>query len=112
VAAVAAVAVPRIAILNGGKKAFRMIENVDALVKRLKREIPGDTEIPVVDFERKSLEFQVQLFSNVDILISGHGAQLAGLPFMPHRGAVLEIFPLGYYAPHYFASQTATLSAN
>jgi Glycosyltransferase 61 len=48
---------------------------------------------------------QFELFYHTDILISPHGAQLTGLPFMPPTcGTVLEVMPRGYYLPHFFGS--------
>merc|ERR1712224_871711 len=58
---------------------------------------------------------QVRFFRHVDILISGHGAQLTGVPFMMQRlksdpssfsscKLVLELYPKLYGVPYYFGS--------
>ena len=40
----------------------------------------------------------------MDILISAHGAQLAGMAFMPDCGNILELSPKGYHIPYFFGS--------
>jgi Glycosyltransferase 61 len=52
-----------------------------------------------------SFQHQIDLFHHTDILISPHGGQLTGIPFMPDCGAVIEIFAK-YYLPHFFGSLT------
>ena len=46
--------------------------------------------------------------SQVDILVSGHGAQLTNIHYMQPCGAVLEIFPPGYWIPHFFGPLAAS----
>jgi len=93
---------PRIAILN--RHHHREWLNADAVVQRL---LPyaANESIPIVFFESHTtfLE-QITFFRNVDILLSPHGAQLTGLPFLSDCGGILEIFPAGYYLPYYFGS--------
>ena len=96
---------PRVAILNRSPSSFRHLLNYEEIIEKLEFEIPGLKDVTVTKFDYKSLKEQVDFFSNVDILISGHGAQLTGIPFMsPQRGGVLEVFPRGYYSPHFFGS--------
>ena len=70
------------------------------------------TSTPVVykTFEGVSHEGQIDFYSSVDILVSPHGAQLSGLPFMPECGAILELLPMSYYIPYFFG--TLAFSAN
>jgi hypothetical protein len=42
--------------------------------------------------------------SSIDILVSPHGAQVTNGAFIPTCGGIIEIFPTGYWAPHYFGS--------
>lgn len=93
---------PRIAILNRHRS--REWLNTDAIVQRL-LPFAANESIPVV-FSEPNTTFleQIAFFRNVDILLSPHGAQLTGLPFMPDCGCVLEILPAGYYFPYYFGS--------
>ena len=93
---------PRIAILN--RHSHREWLNANAIVERLQRYAAKD-EIPIVFFESNTtfLE-QISFFRNVDVLLSPHGAQLTGLPFMPDCGSVLEVLPAGYYLPYFFGS--------
>lgn len=55
-------------------------------------------------FKNKTFLEQVDFFAKTDIVISPHGAQLTGIPFMPDCGAVLELFPKGYYLPAFFGT--------
>lgn len=50
-----------------------------------------------------SFQQQIDFFHQTDILISPHGGQLTGIPFMPDCGAVVELFAQ-YYLPHFFGS--------
>ena len=93
---------PRIAILN--RHAHREWLNADAVAERLLQYAAKD-EIPIAFFESNTTFIeQISFFRHVDVLLSPHGAQLTGLPFMPDCGSVLEVFPAGYYLPHFFGS--------
>jgi len=93
---------PRIAILNRHK--YREWTNAPAVAQQLRPDAAGE-EIPMVFFEHNTtFADQVSFLRDTDVLISPHGAQLTGLPFMPDCGAVLEIFPVGYYLPYFFGS--------
>ena len=93
---------PRIAILN--RHNHREWLNVDAVVQRLRR-YAANGEIPIVFFESNATFVeQISFFRNVDVLLSPHGAQLTGLPFMPDCGGVMEVLPAGYYLPYFFGS--------
>jgi len=50
-----------------------------------------------VYFEDASFAEQVGYMNAHDLLVSPHGAQLWGIPFMPICSGILEIFPNGYY---------------
>jgi hypothetical protein len=62
--------------------------------------------------ENTTFAEQISFFASTDILISPHGAQLVGIPFMPDCGAVFEIFPAGYYFPYYFGSLASAAGLN
>ena len=53
-------------------------------------------------FNNLTMEQQVLWMSNIDILISPHGAQLISVPYMPDCGSILEIFPTGFYLPSWY----------
>jgi hypothetical protein len=65
-------------------------------------------DIPVIYFERTSFEDQVKIFSGIDILITGHGAQGTGVILMRDCGSVLEIFPDHYHIPRFFGTLAAS----
>jgi hypothetical protein len=94
---------PRIAILNRRKKSSRSILNTDAIIAALKDAL-GELHIPVAFFERATFLQQVAFFANADLILSPHGAQLTGIPFMPECGRILELFPAYYYYDSYFGS--------
>jgi hypothetical protein len=92
---------PRIGILNRRKK--RRLQTVDILVHELGQAFPMSS-LTIKEFESANFSDQVDFFSSIDILISPHGAQLTGLPFMPNCGGLIELFPKGYHLPNYFGS--------
>ena len=55
--------------------------------------------IPIVTFDGLSFEEQINFFRSIDILISPHGAQLTGIPFL-----------LGSYHPHRNSSVATDVS--
>ena len=94
---------PRIAILN--RNATRSILNVLQLQLFLQEKLQHPVQLQY--FEGLSFHQQIDFFSRVDLLVSPHGAQLTGIPFMPPCGGVLEIFPHGYLLPQFFGSLAA-----
>jgi hypothetical protein len=112
---------PRITILNRIKT--RRIINVDKLQSAIAGLLVGHsnnnnknatTSVRVEHFEDRSFAEQVSIMANTDIIVSPHGAQLASLPFMQSQpcGAALELFPMGYWVPHYFGSLAAASGVN
>lgn len=115
---------PRVAILNRHKNVGRSIVNVDSLQKQLQERLGLDHQLPVVYFDGLSFQKQIEFFASVDILISPHGAQLTGLPFMTdmdmdmdvdidndggckhnkNKKALLELFPKEYGIPNFYGS--------
>mmetsp|Transcript_14196 Transcript_14196/g.34471 ORF Transcript_14196/g.34471 Transcript_14196/m.34471 type:complete len:307 (-) Transcript_14196:1270-2190(-) len=95
---------PRIAILNRASNYSRTILNSQLLSDKMKA-LSRDDIVPVKYFEGLSFFEQVSFFRSVDILISPHGAQLTGLPFMNAPCAhVVELFPKGYAIPEMFGT--------
>eukprot|EP00977_Amphora_coffeiformis_P019397 scaffold7213_cov166-Amphora_coffeaeformis.AAC.13 len=97
---------PAIAILDRQPQSQRRIINVNLLKKAMST--LTDRPVQVHYFEKATFREQVEIMSNVDILISGHGAQLTSLHYMPTCGGVLEFFPPGYYTPGFFGPLAAT----
>jgi hypothetical protein len=91
----------RIGLLN--RKQNRSLLNIVELQDAIQLRFPGSS-IALDYFEGKTFGEQIQFFGSVDILVSPHGAQLTGIPFMPTCGQVLEIFPEGYLIPTFFGS--------
>jgi len=99
---------PRIGILNRRPSMGRSIQNTNTIVKELVN-LSFQQEIPVEYFEGKSFAEQVQFFQSVDILLSPHGAQLTGLPFLAGASStkceqLLELFPDNYIIPAFYGS--------
>jgi hypothetical protein len=92
--------VPRISILN--RKGSREIVNIQDVELALQSEFPNLPMNITYSFDGMSMLEQAHFFAETDILISSHGAQLTGIPFMPSCGSVLEVFPKGYYIPEFF----------
>jgi Glycosyltransferase 61 len=100
--------VVRIGILD--RKKTRRLQNLGAVVRAIEREMnkePFKAKFVVSDFEDRTFQEQVQFLSGVDVLVSPHGAQLTGIPFLPNCARVLELFPAGYLIPQYFGSLAA-----
>jgi hypothetical protein len=92
---------PRIGILNRIDR--RSLENVNVLACELGQAFPMSS-VTIKEFETASFMDQVDFYSSIDILISPHGAQLTGLPFMPTCGGLVELTPKGYHIPSFFGS--------
>jgi hypothetical protein len=95
---------PRIGFLNrrptGGRHVVDYGEIVDVL-----RRVYGESNIQYLEsFDGMSFQEQITYMSRIDILISPHGAQVTNSAFIPSCGGVIELFPTGYYAPHYFGT--------
>ncbi len=105
---------PTIGILNRKPSNRRSILNAESLVGEItSRLFPGsDTMSPsalpvsLAYFEGKTFEQQVNFFQNVDLLISPHGAQLTGLPFLANKkcAKLIELFPPNYLLPDYYGT--------
>jgi hypothetical protein len=110
---------PRIGILNRAKS--RTIQHVDQLAAAMGSNINGTTgtDIVIQYFENASFIEQVQFFIDTDILISPHGAQLTGIPFLTASTSspttstssmcsqVMEIFPPSYVLTDFFGTLAA-----
>eukprot|EP00593_Proboscia_inermis_P011384 CAMPEP_0171312452 /NCGR_PEP_ID=MMETSP0816-20121228/22685_1 /TAXON_ID=420281 /ORGANISM="Proboscia inermis, Strain CCAP1064/1" /LENGTH=514 /DNA_ID=CAMNT_0011797813 /DNA_START=59 /DNA_END=1603 /DNA_ORIENTATION=- len=88
-------------INRGGQK--RSILNADGILTTLQEAFPQH-QVVLQYFEDSSFEEQIELYSQSDVVIAPHGAQLTGIMFMPPCGAVLELFPHLYHTPYFFSS--------
>jgi hypothetical protein len=95
---------PVIGILD--RRENRKLLNVHELASRLKDEL-GVPTTQVTYFEDKTFLEQLKFMSQVDILLSSHGAQLVSIPFMPRCGGIMEFFQRGYFLSYYFGSLAA-----
>ena len=75
--------VPRIAILDRTKREKRNILNVQLLASEIQKAFNLPYDVPIQYFSNKTYLEQVSFFAMNDIIISPHGAQLTGIPFMP-----------------------------
>jgi hypothetical protein len=99
---------PRIGILNRRPAVGRSIKNAGKLVERLAN-VSQDEHVSLEYFEGKSFIEQVEFFQRTDILLSPHGAQLTGLPFLANThketcSQLLELFPANYIIPAFYGS--------
>jgi Glycosyltransferase 61 len=97
---------PRITILNRSLKSGRKLLNAEELVASIEATYPNQTAA-IVYFEGMSFLDQVQVFLTSDIVMTPHGAQLTGIPFLPPCSSVLEFFPRDYLVADYFGSLAA-----
>uniref|UniRef100_A0A7R9WXW5 Glycosyltransferase 61 catalytic domain-containing protein n=1 Tax=Craspedostauros australis TaxID=1486917 RepID=A0A7R9WXW5_9STRA len=101
---------PRIAIVNRGKT--RQMFGMHNISSMLQHELELPYRPPVFFLEDTSFQQQVEAFSNVDILLSPHGAQLTLIPFMPPCSSVIEVIPHGYGHEAYFGTLAALSGVN
>ncbi|CAB9509911.1 expressed unknown protein [Seminavis robusta] len=117
--------VPKIGILNRqckdhtcSKGSGRRIQNRPAISSAIKKALlphsnnnsNNTNNNPIhylSSFDGMSFLEQVTFMSNIDILISPHGAQLTGSAFLPSCGGILELFPRGYHFPDFFGTLAA-----
>jgi hypothetical protein len=59
--------------------------NVDEIAKSIKEELNMTDSVAVVGFENSSFVDQVKFFSEHDIVISPHGAQVRYIPLFSHN---------------------------
>jgi hypothetical protein len=98
----AATASLRIGIVNrAGQK--RSILNANSMLKTLQDTFPRH-QVVLRYFENSTFQEQVDFYSQLDVAVSPHGAQLTGIMFMTPCSAVLELFPDKYYTPFYMSS--------
>ena len=96
---------PRIGILNRRPAVGRSIQNVDEVVEALNN-LSCNKSISVEYFEGSSFADQVEFFRGIDILLSPHGAQNTGIPFMSNKKCshLVELFPKNYLLPTFYGS--------
>jgi hypothetical protein len=63
--------------------------------------------LKIFSMEDKSFAEQVEWMSDIDILISPHGAALVDSIFLPPCAGILELTPLGFEHPQFFGSLAA-----
>jgi hypothetical protein len=113
----------KIGILNRKESDGRSIMNAELLAELIRNKVflnstqqaPLDASLPHVSplvsleyFDRScSLEERIRYFNSIDILISPHGSQLTGIPFLANKACshLIEIFPVGHSTtPEFFGS--------
>jgi|GEM_PF-4506360 len=81
----------------------RNIVNIVQLEKVLKDYCARKNfDLNIVQLEKTSIEYQLSIMRDADVLIACHGAALVNAPFIRSGGKVIEIFPFGFkYALFY-----------
>uniref|UniRef100_A0A7S3L7K8 Glycosyltransferase 61 catalytic domain-containing protein n=1 Tax=Amphora coffeiformis TaxID=265554 RepID=A0A7S3L7K8_9STRA len=95
---------PVIGILN--RNSTRTLLNAHELQEKLSN--LTDKPVDIVYFDGKTFHEQISFMMQTDIIISPHGAQLSSINFMGECGGVFEIFPPGYFWPHFFGPLAAS----
>lgn len=91
---------PRVGILNRNPNQYRSIINSQEIAQAIQSDL--NLEVNEVCFDEFSFMDQVDFFNNHDIILSGHGAQLCSIPFLPDFGYMLELSHKDYYRPSYY----------
>ncbi len=82
---------------TGRTSGTRQVTNETELAAAVRRRIPG-TEVEIVNFDwngRPSIEGQVALMTDTDVLVGMHGAGLVHTLWLPPWAVVLEIYNCG-----------------
>lgn len=98
-------ATPRIGILNRRPSSGRSIQNIADIVDAL-NDYSSNRTVSLEYFEGSSFQDQAAFFQSIDILLSPHGAQNTGLPFMANKQckSFWEVFPDNYILPAFYGS--------
>ena len=96
--------VVRVGILNRHPGYGRTILNARDIQDQLSRVFGEKVQVDEVLFEDKTFREQIDWFASHDLIVTSHGAQETGMPFMPKCGVLLEVFPSVYFVPDYFYS--------
>jgi lipopolysaccharide biosynthesis glycosyltransferase len=91
---------PRVGILNRSPDQYRSIINSQEISQAIQSDL--NLEVDEACFDKFSFMDQVDFFNNHDIILSGHGAQLCSIPFLPDFGYMLEFSHKDYYRPSYY----------
>jgi len=101
---------PRIVIANRFKtRKLLGAHNISVL---LQEELNLPYTPPIFFIEHLPAEQQLELFSNIDILLTPHGAMLTNIPFMPRCSSVIEVIPRAYPLGRYFGTLAAISGVN
>jgi hypothetical protein len=99
---------PRVGILN--RKSSRGLDNVSEIIQALAEKYGGYQNLIVFEMEGKAFQEQVQVMSQLDLLVAPHGAALTGTIFMPRCAGFVEIFPMGMIDEQKFFGSLAPVS--
>jgi len=77
---------------NPTGKISRKIFNEKEIVEAIESELPGH-KVDGIQLDKLSMEDQVKLVSQADILVGMHGAGLSHILELPSHAGVLELFP-------------------
>ena len=95
---------PIVGFLNRGPQSGRHVVNHKEILESVSKELPNLEIVYMESFDGASFQDQISFMANIDILISPHGAQVTNAAFLPQCGSVFELFPTGYFVPHFYGS--------
>ena len=81
----------RIYITRGNAHNGRSIKNEDDVIELLKK-----YNFEIISLDNLTLEEQINIFSNVNFLVGGHGGSTLHSLFMPKKSTIIEFFSPNY----------------
>ncbi|KAI8054440.1 hypothetical protein BDF22DRAFT_411660 [Syncephalis plumigaleata] len=87
---------PRVVVVQRrGTRSFTNLDDIQKLLRDL------DVEYKVVELENYSMQQQVEMFSQTDVLIAVHGNAIGNLFWLPPNAVIVEIWQYGWES-HWF----------
>lgn len=90
----------KIGLINRRPESRRFLKNFKDIVENIYKKFK--LKVDVTYFEDKKFEEQIKFYNDHNIIISPHGAQLCGIPFLQDNGLIIECCHDEWHPYYYF----------